>query len=68
MEKSKPIMTDNVVNYIRAIYVAVDMLKLGLVDLNDFWTYEKIIATKYNIEDNSIYKMTESTLNLIFTK
>lgn len=68
MEKSKPIMTDNEVNYIRAIYVAVDMLKLGLVDLNDFWAYEKIIATKYNIKDNSIYKMTESSLNLTTAK
>jgi len=68
MEKSKPIMTDNEVNYIRAVYVAVDMLKLGLVDLNDFWTYEKIIAAKYHIEDNSIYKMTESSLNLTSSK
>jgi len=68
MEKSKPIMTDNDANYIRAIYVAVDMLKLELVDLNDFWAYEKIIAAKYHIEDSSIYKMTESTLNLSSTK
>jgi len=68
MEKAKPIMTDNEVNYIRAIYVVVDMLKLGLVDLNDFWAYEKIIATKYHIEDSSIYKITESSLNLTTSK
>jgi len=68
MEKSKLIMTDNDVNYIRPIYLAVDMLKLGLIDLDDFWACEKIIAAKYQIENGSVYKMTESTLNLTSAK
>lgn len=44
MEKSEPIMTENDVNYIRAIYVAVDMPKLGIVDECDFWEYERRIG------------------------
>lgn len=68
MQKSKPIMTENDVNYIRAIYIAIDMLKLGIVDKNDFWEYEKRIANKYKIESLSIYRMTETSLNIILSK
>lgn len=68
MQKSKPVMTENDVNYIRAIYVAIDMLKLGIVDKNDFWEYEKRIANKYKIASLSIYRMTETSLNIILSK
>jgi len=68
MQKSKPVMTENDVNYIRAIYIAIDMLKLGIVDKNDFWEYEKRIANKYKIESLSIYRMTETSLNIILSK
>lgn len=68
MEKSKPVMTENDVNYIRAIYVAIDMLKLGIINKNDFWEYEKRIANKYKIENLSIYRMTETSLNIILSK
>lgn len=68
MQESKPVMTNNDVNYIRAIYVALDMLKLGIVDKNDFWEYEKRIADKYKIESLSIYRMTETSLNIILSK
>lgn len=68
MQESKPVMTNNDVNYIRAIYVALDMLKLGIVDKNDFWEYEKRIANKYKIESLSIYRMTETSLNIILSK
>jgi len=62
MEKSEPIMTENDVNYIRAIYVAVDMLKLGIVDECDFWEYERRIAEKYKIVNGSIYRINEIVL------
>ena len=62
MEKSEPIMTENDVNYIRAIYVAVDMLKLGIVDECDFWEYERRIARKYKIANGSIYRINEIVL------
>lgn len=68
MQKSKPVMTENDVNYIRAIYIAIDMLKLGIVDKNDFWEYEKRIAKKYKISNDSIYRMTEVSLNITLTK
>lgn len=68
MQKSKPVMTENDVNYIRAIYIAIDMLKLGIVDKNDFWEYEKRIAEKYKIRNDSIYRMTEVSLNITLTK
>lgn len=68
MQKSKPIMTENDVNYIRAIYVAIDMLKLEIVNKSDFWEYEKRIAKKYKIESLSIYRMTETSLNIILSK
>lgn len=68
MQKSKPVMTENDVNYIRAIYIAIDMLKLGIVDKNDFWEYEKRIANKYKIASLSIYRMTETSLNIILSK
>lgn len=68
MEKSKPVMTENDVNYIRAIYIAIDMLKLGIVDKNDFWEYEKRIANKYKIASLSICRMTETSLNIILSK
>lgn len=62
MEKSEQIMTENDVNYIRAIYVAVDMLKLGIVDECDFWEYERRIAEKYKIVIGSIYRINEIVL------
>mgnify|MGYP003289852842 FL=1 len=62
MKKSEPIMTENDVNYIRAIYVAVDMLKLGIVDECDFWEYERRIAEKYKIVNGSIYRINEIVL------
>ena len=62
MEKSEPIMTENDVNYIRAIYVAVDMLKLGIVEESDFWEYERRIAEKYKIVNGSIYRINEIVL------
>lgn len=62
MEKSEPIMTENDVNYIRAIYVAVDMLKLGIVEESNFWEYERRIVKKYKIVNGSIYRINKIVL------